>query len=162
MNEIGLIQLPEPIQLSATIQPVKLSENCFDVYKSGVDVYAAGVGQTHPDQRYVDFDGLLRQAAFSTISRYYYASYLDEVANLSLKSIIVTEPLEESGLGGGDSGGPLFFQDDHTLIGINRGTLSVDDDHIQTFTRVAYFYGWIANKTGLLLPKCKDNAPTLA
>lgn len=151
-----MIKLPKPIQLSETIQPVKLSQNCFDTHDTGIDVYAAGIGQTYSDQHYEELDGLLRQAAFSTISRYYYGSYLFGIVNPNLNSVILTAPIQRSSLGSGDSGGSLFLQADQTLIGVARSTLSEASANIQLFTKVSYFYDWIAYETGLPMPKCQD------
>lgn len=127
-------------------------------------MYAAGIGQMYRDQNYKDFDGLLRQAAFSTTSRFYFPDFWRGIPKLNLKSIITTEPIGKSCLGGGDSGGPLFFQADQTLIGVSMGTLWGEeyDEYIQLYIRVPYFYNWIEYKTGLHMPtKCKDQAPVL-
>lgn len=65
--EIGLVKLPFPVQLSETIQPTKLPQNCDDLV-NGEAVAALGIGQSHPSQSLADSDKILRHGLFETTS----------------------------------------------------------------------------------------------
>lgn len=93
-NKIGLIELPEPIQPSATIQPKELPTKCVNMDEAEQLVRVAGIGQTDPRQSFADIDGLLR-----------YMDVLTVVGTETPPAIIMAiGDSPDYDLGGGDSG----------------------------------------------------------
>lgn len=62
----ALLELPEPITLTESIQPAKLTNICAAPHMGGQPVTAAGTGRTKMDERASDFR--IRHARFVTMS----------------------------------------------------------------------------------------------
>lgn len=80
------------------------------------------------------------------------------------KSIICAYAVDDRDVSSGDSGGPVIRAKDETLAGVISSVImsraDPDISYFQIFTRLSYFYDWIALKTGLDLPKCDNQAST--
>lgn len=51
-------------------------------------------------------------------------------------------------------GGPVFLQKNRALVGIAKATYSLLQPRVLLFTKISYFFDWIAYKTKLSLPTC--------
>lgn len=169
--------MPQRIRLSDFIQPAKLPQNCEDI-REFENVIAAGNGQTHVNEPI--FDVALRQAVFKTLSR---KNCEDFLALPNTASVICANTTEKREVGFGDSGdsntfligrnkififhliaqlptgGPLVQESSGLLVGVIKGTVfRQNQTPVQLFTKIAHFFNWISHKTGLNLPKCKEQA----
>lgn len=100
---LGLIELPQSIQFSRGVQPIELPTSCVDTDAGGLRVLAVGIGQTYPDQRIHESDGLLRQTTFLTHPRHKYHRIFS-CNDQQTGSMILVGSSEECALGMGDSG----------------------------------------------------------
>lgn len=102
-DDIALIKLPKPIQLSENVQPIAMPQRCVDTDVAGLRVYAAGVGRTFYGQRLEDSDGLLRHAIFTTYGRSVYNDLVPGYDG-AWASTILASSRNGSGIAAGDSG----------------------------------------------------------
>lgn len=158
---IGLIKLPQSIQFSHNIQPVELPSNCNDL-DIPETMRAIGSGKIEIDQEFDRIDGLVRHVALETIDfgSHPILRFRSYMKSPSLFFTVSLDKVFRSTLGG-DSGGPLVRQSDGVQFGIIKGYFECDRlarYSYQEFTKVSYFFNWIAHKTGLELPECEDQA----
>lgn len=52
----------------------------------------------------------------------------------------------------------MFLEKSRMIVGISKGTFTKFEPHILMFTKISYFFDWIAYKTGLELPTCGEQA----
>lgn len=147
-NDIALLKIPRPIELSETIQPAKLGDSNVAFNST---VIAIGNGSNNKK----DID-ILKSTKLQTITRS--ACVRQYPIFLFNDSVLCAKRKEDQRycLGHTDNGGPLIREDDNKLIGINKYS-----NHIicearlpKTFTALTpEFYKWISQHTGLQTPQ---------
>ena len=93
------------LKFSIRIQPIKLPKTCIDTSDGGIQVYAVGIGDTHPNKSANGIDRLLRQAPFSTCFHQEYAGILNNDDKwINTSSVILARSINGNDIGDGDSG----------------------------------------------------------
>lgn len=147
-NDIALLKIPRPIELSDTIQPAKLGDS--DVPFNST-VIAIGNGSNN--KRDID---ILKSTKLQTITRK--ACVRQYPVYMFNDSVLCAKRMKDQRycLGHTDNGAPLIREDDNKLIGINTYS-----NHIicetrlpKTFTALTpELYKWISKRTGLQTPQ---------
>ncbi|CAH1989303.1 unnamed protein product [Acanthoscelides obtectus] len=149
-NDIALVKLSKPVELSQAIKTIALpeSEGDDDTY-DGEDVISTGWGLTRdtPDATINDISAVLEEVTLQTTTYDICKAYFkmdeekDGVVYVTHKNIC-TSGTGIKGTCEGDSGGPLQFNG--TLIGIvSIGTDECETGSPSIFTRVDRFLDWI-------------------
>lgn len=58
----------------------------------------------------------------------------------------------------------MMLEKDQTLVGIVKSTVFTDFKHtipVQKFMKISYFFNWISHITGMELPECEEQAPSI-
>lgn len=148
-SDIALIKLPTPIQISETVQPIKLSNNCES--NENVDVIVVGNGEITKTSGFSD---VLQWAPLRTISmvrcRRVFPVFLFNHAVLCAKSGLRQSVCRS------DNGGPLVRTKDNVLIGITNYVNDIISKYEmpQTFQYVIPYHRWITRHTGLSAVAC--------
>lgn len=151
---IGLIKLPDGVKFSGNVRPAKLPTDCQSATDEDVIVAGAGIDRIH---RTYSNPPVLRYAYSHTISCA--SSCIGD--DLDHNTLICAQVVDSQSAYSGDSGGPLIREEDGTLIGVlsfvveNDGIYDFDNHiHYQVSTNIRYYFDWIAEVTGLEMPKC--------
>lgn len=151
-NDIALIQLPEPVDFSLYISPVRLpSRSQLTTDFVGQTVRISGWGRV--SDLSTNLPDTLQYADMSVISN---LQCLDTFASYITGTKICVSTADKRSPCKGDSGGPLVIQEDdgrYTEIGI------VSFGHASgcqmgfpvVFTRVTSFLDWIEKNTGIVI-----------
>lgn len=141
--------------MGENVQAAKLPTDCQSpAINEAVIVAGAGIDKIH---RLYDNPPVLRYAHTHTI-----ACTSSRVGDgLELDSLICAQVVDSQSAYSGDSGGPMIREEDGTLIGTLAFVIEDDeiydfDNHIhyQVSTNIRYYFDWIADVTGLDMPKC--------
>lgn len=116
---------------------------------------AIGIGRTEFDRPAADIT--LRHGFSVVIPNSKCESALSQHPDPS--SVICAHAIRRRNIYAGDSGGPLIREKDGSLIGVTSHASIIRLPNytlveFQLFTKVASFYQWISNITGLSLPNC--------
>ncbi len=152
-HDIALLRLDEPVEYSASIQPIGLLSSAQEanLAKNGVLASVTGWGVLYPETP--TRSDQLQAADVAMVSP-------DACRNSGYSASSITENMICAGFveGGvdacfGDSGGPLVVRDrlgGHRLAGITSwGNECALPDYPGVYTRVSAFVDWISDKTGL-------------
>lgn len=149
-NDIGLIRLPQPVQFNEYIQPISLPRICD--LNENKNAIVMGHGRISTSD--VKLPEMLQYAALKTIS----VSECKEIFPFMLRrrSMLCASGKSGQSVCVGDSGGPLVMQNENILIGVTSfiHPSNCEAGLPQGFTDVVPYFDWIANITGLNLPKC--------
>lgn len=145
-NDIGLIRLPNDIEYTNNIQPVKLvSREHADEQFVGTTSVASGWGKLHDSDPYVadnlhfvDLTPITNEECEKTFGEY-----------LTDDNICVATGGKS--ICSGDSGGPLVTLDTHEQIGINSFVAGggCEGDEPAVLVRVTNFLDWIKDNSGV-------------
>ncbi|XP_055619897.1 collagenase-like [Toxorhynchites rutilus septentrionalis] len=143
-NDIALIRLPQKVQLSDRIQPVKLPSGHDDYNRRQAIV--SGWGKEN------DWGGAADKLQYTqlTVIRNTECKLFYGMSTIKPTTLCCKGDTQQSTCNG-DSGGPLVLKDDKTLIGV------VSFGHVigcqkmlpVAFGRVTEFADWIREKTGI-------------
>lgn len=136
-HDLALIKLPQPVELTEAIQPIKLPTRA-DVEKNLVGKIARISGWGLTDGFSSSLSTILEFVNVEVISK---EECEDDFGEL-LDSIICTSGDEMTGSCEGDSGGPLVVDDVQVGI-VSFGILWCLPGYPSAFTRVASFLDWI-------------------
>lgn len=147
-NDLGLIRLPNPVKFNEYIEPISLPKICD--LNENKNAIIMGYGRTSAsDDRLPE---MLQYAELKTLS-------VSECKKIFPFMVTRRSMLCASGELGqsacqGDSGGPLISG--NVLIGVTSfiHKKNCESGLSQGFTDVVPYFDWIANITGLSLPKC--------
>lgn len=146
LNDMGLIQLRDSVQLSNRIQTVRLPAG-RDLYVSEF-VIASGWGRKHTQSS--DHASVMQWARLFVISN---QVCIQSLSPLSVRDTVVCAQGENSeSVCNGDSGGPLVLeQDQRTIIGVTSFAHihGCHLGHPQGFSRVTSYVAWIRQQTGI-------------
>lgn len=152
-NDIGLIKLSKPVEFNYLIQPAKFASNCM--IEEDEDVIAVGVGYQKNRGQLADY---LQYAQLKTIS----SDHCTQAhPYLGYRKTVFCAKSEDrtTSVCYGDSGGPLVREIDNAFVGVAS---FIDFDYgcesgqPQGFTNVFMYQDWIAQVTGLDIPKCSN------
>lgn len=150
-NDIALIKLPQPIKFSQYIQPIKFARKCDlnEIFNTTV----VGYGRDYTNGR------LLNTLQYAHLQTTELVECMQTFPFLDYRlSIRCARGLREESACPGDSGGPLIDRNDNKLVAIVSFSTKAgcEDGLAQGFTSLASYHGWIARKTGLHIPGCKQ------
>lgn len=151
-NDIALIRLPEPIELTEHIQKIKLPADCRS--NENVDSVVMGFGRRGTE---APPSMLLNHALMRTLSMTE-CRHTFPFPIMFRKSVVCAHSFNKqrrSSVCKGDSGSPLVRQLDNTLIGIVSFTKpDCEEGYPQGFTNVISYFDWISKVTDIQLPDC--------
>uniref|UniRef100_A0A182Q608 Peptidase S1 domain-containing protein n=1 Tax=Anopheles farauti TaxID=69004 RepID=A0A182Q608_9DIPT len=144
VNDVALVKLPEPVEFSDNIQPVRLptgSNNYADqpVVVSGWGLTQTG-GQVSQTLQYATLQVITNSECQKTFSPL-----------IIRKSTLCARGDEKESPCNGDSGGPLVLAEDKTLVGVVSfgHALGCDRGFPAAFARVTAFRDWVKKHTGV-------------
>lgn len=146
-NDIGLIKLPNPVKTTKYLSPAKLPHKNSEV-REGDEVVTSGwgmMGNTKNKPRYLQYTNgsiITHDQCKKTFG-----------SNL-MPDIICMKSKENTGVCGGDSGGPLILNKTGEVIGITsfmHGS-GCEQGHPFAYTKISKYIDWISNHTGLNFP----------
>jgi len=148
LNDIGLIKLPSPVQLSDVIKPVKLA--CTK--PKNMNVIVIGNGLTNTTQ--TTLAPILQYTDLKTIPLY--QCIPDFPFLLFRKSVICARGVQMRSACRGDSGGPLISRDSRALVGLTSfgSAMGCHLGYPQGYSSLAAFRPWIKEVTGI--SECKE------
>ncbi|XP_031621552.1 collagenase-like [Contarinia nasturtii] len=148
-NDIGLIKLPQKVEFSKTIKPVKLA--CSSSKNLAVTVIGNGLMKT-------DSKELAPILQFTTLKTVPLTQCLVEYPILFLrKSVICARGVQQKSSCKGDSGGPLVSAQSGALVGLTSFG-SAHGCHLgypQGYTNIPSYLQWIQEVTGI--SDCESN-----
>lgn len=142
-SDIGLIHLPEPIEISETIQPVKLAHNV----RGNLNVVAIGNGVLNTTDKTI---APILQHANLTITSWLRCQLSFPIL-MFRKSVICAKGNEKQSVCFGDSGGPLIDKKSRALVGVASFVSGSGCNHgfPQGFTNIPSYIYWIKTITGI-------------
>uniref|UniRef100_U5ENX1 Putative trypsin-like serine protease n=1 Tax=Corethrella appendiculata TaxID=1370023 RepID=U5ENX1_9DIPT len=143
-NDVALVQLPEKVTFSDTIQPVKISSGS-DLFV-GREVVVSGWGLQHDKGNVAEH---LQYASLNVISNKECTQTFNPLV-VKATTICAKGPQKQSPCQG-DSGGPLVLADEGTLVGVVSfgHVLGCEQGFPGAFARITSFASWISQKTGI-------------
>lgn len=153
-NDIGLVKLPQPIEFSKTVQPIRLPTTCER--NENADVNSLGYRWTYEDS-IKKFMPSLQRISMRTSSRSQcYRAY----PFFKWRRTVVCAKSKHKLTVATESGIPLVRQNDTTLIAVSsffnlNGGFEDLPKVYTVYTYVAPYHYWIMKTTGLNLTKCQ-------
>lgn len=146
-NDIGIIELSEPVTFSQFIQPVKFSNKC-DV---SVDTMFTAIGNgVSNDQG--EMPKFLQHTNLKLIAP---DSCRAAFPGIDQSMVFCADQPNGGSVCKGDSGGPLILAADRTLYGVTSfENISGCQNAPQGFVNVTNYKPWISKVTGINLPDC--------
>lgn len=151
LNDIGLIHLDRPIQFSHTIQPISMPYTCNHLESNHAFVMGFGI----TDRVEKKLPDLLQWVPVNTVTKSVCKSLYPFIKLRYDISCAVSYGDGTTCIG--DSGSPLVRFDDNQLLGIVNlvsGLEGCRGHRPKTFTLILPYLTWIANVTGMELPRC--------
>lgn len=157
-NDIALIKLSEPMMEGQSIQMVTPEKENLII--DGIESTTLGWGLVNENTQ--EYGDTLQKVNINVIdnttcaSNPYYAPYI----NASV--MCAGNKNEKKGSCSGDSGGPLFIDDNgqSLLVGLASWVNGADcgsPGSPGVYTRLAYYYNWLVEKTGIINSYVKQN-----
>uniref|UniRef100_A0A182PET1 Peptidase S1 domain-containing protein n=1 Tax=Anopheles epiroticus TaxID=199890 RepID=A0A182PET1_9DIPT len=143
-NDVALVKLPEKVQFSERVQPVRLPTGNEDFVGQSVVVSGWGLmvngGQVAQELQYATLKVITNSECQKTFSPL-----------VVRKSTLCARGEELRSPCNGDSGGPLVLAEDKTLVGVVSfgHAQGCDKGHPAAFARVTAFRDWVKKHTGV-------------
>uniref|UniRef100_A0A182MC29 Peptidase S1 domain-containing protein n=1 Tax=Anopheles culicifacies TaxID=139723 RepID=A0A182MC29_9DIPT len=148
-NDVALVKLPEKVEFSERVQPVRLPTGNSDYAGEAVVVSGWGLtqtgGQVSQELQYATLQVITNAECQKTFSPL-----------VVRKSTLCARGDEKESPCNGDSGGPLVLAEDKTLVGVVSfgHALGCERGFPAAFARVTAFRDWVNKHTGLATYVC--------
>uniref|UniRef100_A0A182WCA2 Peptidase S1 domain-containing protein n=1 Tax=Anopheles minimus TaxID=112268 RepID=A0A182WCA2_9DIPT len=143
-NDVALVKLPEKVEFSERVQPVRLPTGKNDYAGEAVVVSGWGLtqtgGQVSQELQYATLQVITNSECQKTFSPL-----------VVRKTTLCARGNEKESPCNGDSGGPLVLAEDKTLVGVVSfgHALGCERGFPAAFARVTAFRDWVNKHTGL-------------
>ena len=150
-NDVAIIELSEDAMIEAqngTMVPagvVKMNRERIDDKDKTLDMTVIGFGDENPDELITDFSNTLNQVDVQYVSNE--ECRRDHRGGVTEDMMCAEAPGQDACYG--DSGGPLLllgedYKEDNLIAIVSWGRGCADPNFPGVYTRVSYFYDWIA------------------
>merc|ERR1719259_1437669 len=151
-NDLALIHLSTPLELTDAIAPVCLPSRSSPALKEGDMVTASGWGKVN-DDIFGSISDVLNKVTLPILNHAECAAYYGDA--VVTENVVCMDTTGGHGVCSGDSGGPLTWAEDGksvtrgiTSFGPSAGCLS---GHPDGDTRVKNYLDWIESSTGIIV-----------